>query len=141
MSSRSSKKMQEGVPSTPTGIANVNGREHLRRPSEKEGQKNGLTKKAPPQTTQKTKMKQPAIRRAMRRADTLAAMKSAPKRKRSGIAPDSCGKPGEPHNLEGGALASRDSFISKKRRRKLDAGWDQGLAEAGSSEEHAHMMG
>ena len=35
MSSRSSKKMQEGVPSTPTGIANVNGREHLRRPSER----------------------------------------------------------------------------------------------------------
>jgi hypothetical protein len=31
------------------------------------------------------------------------------KRKRSGITPDSCGTPGDPHNLEGGALASRNS--------------------------------
>jgi hypothetical protein len=32
------------------------------------------------------------------------------KRKRSGITPDSCGRAGDPHNLEGGALASRNSF-------------------------------
>ena len=58
---------------------------HQRRPSKKkEGKKAALTtKNAPPQTTQTTKMKQPAIRRALRRADTLAAVKSAPKRKRS----------------------------------------------------------
>ena len=33
------------------------------------------------------------------------------------IVPDSCGKPGEPDALEGGALVSRNTFISKKRRR------------------------
>ena len=125
------------MPSTPTGIANVNGREHLRRPSEKEGQKNGLAKKAPPQTTQKTKMKQPTIRRALRRADTLAAMKSAPKRKRSGIAPDSCGKPGEPHNLEGverwrhATLPSRRSAVASSMRAGTRA-W-QRLAAARST--------
>ena len=81
-----------------------------------------------------------AIRRALRRADTLAAVKSAPKRKRSAIAPDSCGKPGEPHDLEGGALVSRNSFISKKRRRELDAGWDPALTQAGSSQDHAEIL-
>ena len=55
------------------------------------------------------------------------------KRKRSGITPDSCGKAGDPHNLEGGALASRNSSISIKRRRELDAGWDLAADEAGSS--------
>jgi hypothetical protein len=60
-------------------------------------------------------------------------MDSAPKRKRSGITPDSCGKAGDPHNLEGGALASRNSSISIKRRRTLDAGWDLAADEAGSS--------
>ena len=141
MSTRS-KKMQDYLPSTPTGIANVDGREHQRRPSKKkEGKKAALiTKDAPPQTTQTTKMKQPGIRRALRRADTLTAVKSAPKRKRSAIAPDSCGKPGEPHDLEGGALVSRNSFISKKRRRELDAGWDPALTQAGSSQDHAEIL-
>ena len=64
---------------------------------------------------------------------TLAAMASTPKRKRSGITPDSCGKAGDPHNLEGGALASRNSSISIKRRRAFDAGWDLAADEAGSS--------
>ena len=87
----------------------------------------------PPATAEKSKIKQPHIRLALSRAGTLAAMDSAPKRKRSGITPDSCGKAGDPHNLEGGALASRNSSISIKRRRELDAGWDLAADEAGSS--------
>ena len=67
-------------------------------------------------------------------------MDSAPKRKRSGITPDSCGKAGDPHNLEGGALASRNSSISKKRRRDLDAGWDLAAEEAGSSADQAVLL-
>ena len=53
--------------------------------------------------------------------------------KSSAITPDSCGKAGDPYNLEGGALASRNSSISTKRRRALDAGWDLTADEAGSS--------
>ena len=87
----------------------------------------------PPATAEKSKIKQPPIRLALSRAGTLAAMDSAPKRKRSGITPDSCGKAGDPHNLEGGALASRNSSMSIKRRRELDAGWDLAADEAGSS--------
>ena len=45
-----------------------------------------------------------------RHLDSLTAMDSAPKRKRSGITPDSCGKAGDPHNLEGGALAVSQLF-------------------------------
>jgi hypothetical protein len=66
------------------------------------------------------------------RAGTLTAMDSAPKRKRSGITSDSCGKAGDPHNLEGRALAFRNSSISIKRRRTLDAGWDLAADESGS---------
>jgi hypothetical protein len=87
----------------------------------------------PTATAEKNKIKQPHIRLALSRAGTLTAMDSAPKRKRSGITPDSCGKAGDPHNLEGGALASRNSSISIKRRRTLDAGWDLAADEAGSS--------
>ena len=47
-----------------------------------------------PATAEKSKIKQPSIRLALSRAGTLAAMASAPKRKRSGITPDSCGKAG-----------------------------------------------
>ena len=98
-------------------------------------QKKQMTNQTPPPATAaKKKIKQPHIRLALRRADTLAALNSAPKRKRSGITPDSCGKAGDPHNLEGGALASRNSSISIKRRRALDAGWDLAAdVEAGSS--------
>ena len=53
--------------------------------------------------------------------------------KSSAITPDSCGKAGDSHNLEGGALASRNSSISTKRRRALDAGWDLAAEEAGSN--------
>jgi hypothetical protein len=76
--------------------------------------------------------------RALRRAEVLEAIKSASKRKPSGIAPDSCGKPGAPHDLEGGALVSRKSFISKKRRRALDE--VLALSEAGTSAEHAEIV-
>ena len=58
------------------------------------------TNQALPETTQKNKINQPHIRLALSRADTLAILKSAPKRKRSGITPDSCGKAGDPHNLD-----------------------------------------
>jgi hypothetical protein len=54
--------------------------------------------------------------------------------------PDSCGKARDPHNLEGGALASRNSSISKKRRRDLDAGWDLAAEEAGSSADQAVLL-
>ena len=137
-----SKKMQDCLPSSPAGIANVDGHEHQRRPSKKkEGKKAARTKEPQqPRTAQKSKMKQPSISRALRRADVLAAVKSAPKRKRSTIAPDSCGKPGEPHDLEGGALVSRNSCISKKRRRELDARClAQALTEPGSSQAHAEI--
>ena len=88
---------------------------------EQEKQKKKQTNQTPPPATaEKNKIKQPHIRLALSRAGTLTAMDSAPKRKRSGITPDSCGKAGDPHNLEGGALASRNSSISIKRRRTLD---------------------
>ena len=100
---------------------------------EQKKQKKKQHNQTPPATAEKSKIKQPSIRLALSRAGTLAAMASAPKRKRSGITPDSCGKAGDPHNLEGGALASRNSSISIKRRRELDAGWDLAADEAGSS--------
>ena len=73
---------------------------------------------------------------ALRRAETLAVMKAAPKRKRSGITPDSCGKAGDPHNLEKGALAACPGHISKSRRRALDEGWDVAAQTAGESKGH-----
>ena len=85
--------------------------------------------------------KQPKIKRALRRAQTLKDLKSAPKVERTGLAPDSCGKPVAPHNLVNGALASRTSHISKKRRRELDgAQLGQADIEAGSSEAHALVL-
>ena len=45
---------------------------------------------------------------------------------------------GDPHDLEGGALESRSLSISKKRRRQLDAGYDQ-AEQAGSSQAHAQI--
>jgi len=143
MMSTQSKKVQDclpSAPSSPTGIANVDGREHKRRSSKKEEcKKSARTQKtAQPQTAQKTKVRQPTISRALRRAEVLEAIKSASKRKPSGIAPDSCGKPGAPHDLEGGALVSRNSFISKKRRRALDE--VLALSEAGTSAEHAEIV-
>ena len=81
---------------------------------------------AQPATSQKKKMKQPTVRGQLRRQATLAAIKSAAKRTRNQAeAPDSCGKPGDPHDLERGLLASRSSHISKKRRRALDAAMSQ----------------
>ena len=48
---------------------------------------------------------------------------------------------GEPHDLEGGALVSRNSCISKKRRRELDARClAQALTEPGSSQAHAEIL-
>ena len=143
MMSTQSKKVQDclpSAPSSPTGIANVDGREHKRRSSKKEECKKSARKQktAQPQTAQKTKVRQPTISRALRRAEVLEAIKSASKRKPSGIAPDSCGKPGAPHDLEGGALVSRKSFISKKRRRALDE--VLALSEAGTSAEHAEIV-
>ena len=109
MMSTQSKKVQDclpSAPSSPTGIANVDGREHKRRSSKNEECKKSARKQktAQPQTAQKTKVRQPTISRALRRAEVLEAIKSASKRKPSGIAPDSCGKPGAPHDLEGAVL-------------------------------------
>jgi len=42
------------------------------------------------------------------------------------------------HDLEGGALVSRNTFILKKRRRALDEGF--ALTEAGTSAEHAEIV-
>ena len=54
---------------------------------------------------------------------------------------DSCGKAGDPHNLEGRALAARGGHISKKRRRVPDAGWDVAAQEAGNSQAHPVNLG
>ena len=54
---------------------------------------------------------------------------------------DSCGKAGDPHNLEGGALAARAGHISKKRRCVPDAGWDVAAQEAGNSQAHPVNLG
>ena len=104
-----------------------------KRKEQKKQKKKQDNQTPPPATAEKNKIKQPHIRLALSRAGTLTAMDSAPKRKRSGITTDSCGKAGAPHNLEGGALASRNSSISTKRRRALDAGWDLAAEEAGSN--------
>ena len=104
-----------------------------KRKGQKKQKKKQTNQTLPPATAEKNKIKQPHIGLALSRAGTLTAMDSAPKRKRSGITPDSCGKAGDPHNLEGGALASRNSSISIKTRRELDAGWDLAADEAGSS--------
>ena len=58
---------------------------------------------------------------------------AAPKRKRSGITPDSCGK-------ETGALAACPGHIATKRRRALDEGWDA-AQEAGNSDTHPVNLG
>ena len=104
-----------------------------KRKEQKKQKKKQDNQTPPPATAEQNKIKQPHTRLALSRAGTLTAMDSAPKRKRSGITPDSCGKAGDPHNLEGGALASRNSSISIKRRRAFDAGWDLAADEAGSS--------
>ena len=87
-------------------------------------------------------MKQPAIRRALRRADTLAAVKSAPKRKRSGIVPDSCGKLGEPHDLEGGGWSAGVTRLIHLEEAPSQArcGLGRGSARGGSSAKHAHIF-
>ena len=77
--------------------------EAQKKQKKKQKNKKQTTNQPPPATAEKSKIKQPPIRLALSRAGTLAAMDSAPKRKRSGITPDSCGKAGDPHNLEGGA--------------------------------------
>ena len=98
------------------------------------------TSRALPTTAQQQK-KKPKISRALRRAQTLKDLKSAPKAERTGLAPDSCGKPVAPHNLMNGALASRTSHISKKRRRQLDGAlFGQADIDAGSSEAHALVL-
>ena len=61
-----------------------------------------------------------AAERLIRRAATLAEMEKEPKRRR-GDPPDSCGKSGDPHDLDEGALASNGHTLSQKRRRRLDA--------------------
>ena len=52
------------------------------------------------------------------------------------ITPDSCGKAGDPHNLETGALAACAGHISMSRRRALDKGWDVAAQTAGESKGH-----
>ena len=103
---------------------------------EKKSQSSQSSQSSAPATAQRNKCKQPSIQRALRRAETLAVMKAAPKRKRSGITPDSCGKAGDPHNLEKGALAACPGHISKSRRRALDEGWDVAAQTAGESKGH-----
>ena len=61
---------------------------------EQKKQKKKQSQTPSPVTAEKNKIKQPHIRLALSRAGTLTAMDSAPKRKRSGITPDSCGKAG-----------------------------------------------
>ena len=101
-----------------------------------EKKKSQSSQSSAPATAQSKKMKQPTIERALRRAETLADIEAAPKRRRSGITPDSCGKPGDPHNLETGALVARSGHISKARRAALDAGWDAVAQQAGESDRH-----
>ena len=103
--------------------------------------KSQSSQRTAPATAQKNKFKQPSIQRALRRADTLAALEAAPKRKRSGITPDSCGKAGDPHNLESGAQAACPGHIATKRRRALDEGWDVAAQEAGDSQAHPVSLG
>ena len=54
------------------------------------------------------------------------------------ITPDSCGKAGDPHNLESGALAACPGHIATKR---LDEGWDVAAQEAGDSQAHPVSLG
>ena len=54
------------------------------------------------------------------------------------ITPDSCGKAGDPHNLESGALAACPGHIATKR---LDEGWDVAAQEAGDSQAHPASLG
>ena len=55
------------------------------------------------------------------------------------ITPDSCGKAGDPHNLE--SLAACPGHIATKRRRALDEGWDVAAQEAGDSQAHPVSLG
>ena len=103
---------------------------------EKKSQSSQSSQRSAPATAQRNKCKQPSIQRALRRANTLAAVEAAPKRRRSGITPDSCGKAGDPHNLESGALVACPGHLSKARRRALDEGWDAAGQEAGNSNTH-----
>ena len=78
---------------------------------------------------------------ACKRPKLVPVLEAAPKRKRSGITPDSCGKAGDPHNLESGALAACPGHIATKRRRALDEGWDGAAKEAGNSNTHPVNLG
>ena len=77
-------------------------------------------------------MKQPTIRRSLRRQATLEAIQSAPQRTRSSGAPDSCGGAGEPHDLLNGVLARRGMHISTRRRRSLDDAMSQAQSQVQS---------
>ena len=52
---------------------------------------------------------------------------------------DSCGKAGDPHNLE--SLAACPGHIATKRCRALDEGWDVAAQEAGDSQAHPVSLG
>ena len=52
---------------------------------------------------------------------------------------DSCGKAGDPHNLESGAQAACPGHIATKRRRALDE--DVAAQEAGDSQAHPVSLG
>ena len=65
------------------------------------------------------KMK-PSSSRVIRRNITKKTMKKAPKRRREDP-PGSCGKPGDPHDVEDGELAKAREPLPLQSRRRLDA--------------------
>ena len=67
-----------------------------------------------------TRKKKLSASRDNRRAVTINTMKNAPKRRR-GDPPNSCGKAGDPHDVEEGALAKVQAPLSKASRARLDA--------------------
>lgn len=72
-----------------------------------------------PSTSKKKKTTKRTVKAMLRAARTRAEVKNAPKKTQLDP-PDSCGKAGDPHDLEGGALVKSLGHISTKRRRRLD---------------------
>ena len=72
-----------------------------------------------PATAAQRKKKKPSIRRGLSKKKTKPEVARAPKRSNSDP-PDSCGKEGDPHDLDRGKLATDRIHLSAKSRRRLD---------------------
>lgn len=96
----------------------------------KAGRKGKAAQRTSPPAMKKKKVARSVLAQ-QRAAETRVALKRAP-RQTPLDPPDSCGKAGNPHDLEVGALAKSLGHISKKHRRSLDSRLLGAAAAAGA---------